>query len=157
MSERMKLLKCLDAAEFALYETRLFLDTHPCDEAARSAAEEYARRAKLLRARYEEVYGPLTAASAALVPFAAPLAEKADSGAESGCGCVPEPVPAAEKCRPCTAGALPESAAMSGRAGTNRGAVRGAVGGVRTNGCEQSCCAWLRGPWPWEYVAEGRR
>lgn len=49
------------AADFATYETRLYLDTHPCDEAAMDAMCKYAEKAKSLRCEYEKLYGPLTA------------------------------------------------------------------------------------------------
>jgi len=76
MTERMKLLKCLAAADFAVYEVRLFLDTHPTDPCACKAAAEYEQRAALLRERYEQQYGPLTIASAAMM-----------CKADDDCGC----------------------------------------------------------------------
>jgi len=61
MADRHSLLCCLMAADFAAHETRLYLDTHPCDEAAMSAMKEYAAQAAALREEYERSYGPLTA------------------------------------------------------------------------------------------------
>jgi len=63
MSDRHSLLCCLMAADFALHETRLYLDTHPCDEAAKAALKEYSAQAARLREEYERSYGPVTAQS----------------------------------------------------------------------------------------------
>ena len=60
MNERDKLLEMLSAAEFACWEMHLFLDTHPADEKALAAEREYAEKAKLLRAEYEQRFGSLT-------------------------------------------------------------------------------------------------
>lgn len=85
MTERMKLLKCLAAADFAVYDTRLYLDTHPCDGAAKAAFCQYAERAKCLRRRYEELYGPLTVAAAA--ELACENGEVRESDCECSCKC----------------------------------------------------------------------
>lgn len=63
MADRHSLLCCLMAADFAVHETRLYLDTHPCDDAARSALAEYIAQAAHLRAEYERSYGLITANS----------------------------------------------------------------------------------------------
>ena len=63
MADRHTLLCCLMAADFALHETRLYLDTHPCDEAAMAAFAEYKAQADRLREEYESSYGPITAAA----------------------------------------------------------------------------------------------
>lgn len=63
MADRHSLLCCLMAADFAVHETRLYLDTHPCDEAAMEALREYSAQAARLREEYEKHYGPVTAAS----------------------------------------------------------------------------------------------
>lgn len=58
--ERDKLLKQIMAADFAMHETALFLDTHP---SCRRALEYYGKmRAKReeLAAAYRRQYGPLT-------------------------------------------------------------------------------------------------
>jgi len=60
MADRHSLLCCLMAADFAAHETRLFLDTHPGDEEATKAMNEYAAQAARLRQEYERNYGPLT-------------------------------------------------------------------------------------------------
>lgn len=61
MGDRHSLLCCLMAADFAAHETRLFLDTHPCDTEAMKAMAEYSAQAAALREEYERLYGPLTA------------------------------------------------------------------------------------------------
>ncbi len=61
MADRHALMCCLMAADFAVHETRLYLDTHPCDEAAMAALEDYIAQASRLRAEYESTFGPLTA------------------------------------------------------------------------------------------------
>lgn len=63
MADRHSLLCCLMAADFAVHETRLFLDTHPCDEAALNAMKEYSAQAARLREEYESKFGPVTALS----------------------------------------------------------------------------------------------
>ena len=60
MDDRQKLLRCLSAAQFAYWDTRLFLDTHPTDAQALAAVREYAEKARVLRERYESMYGSLT-------------------------------------------------------------------------------------------------
>ena len=60
MNERTKLLECLSAAEFAAWEMRLYLDTHPDDKKALAAGRDYARRAAALREEYEKRFGSLT-------------------------------------------------------------------------------------------------
>lgn len=61
MNDKCKLLECLSAAEFAAWEIRLFLDTHPDDKQALAAGNEYSGRADVLRREYEKRYGALTA------------------------------------------------------------------------------------------------
>ena len=60
MDNRSTLLKEIQAEDFALYETALYLNGHPtCKE----ALDYYCQRkaaATALRNRYEELYGPLT-------------------------------------------------------------------------------------------------
>ena len=60
MNEKEMLLKKIQAEDFAVYETVLFLDTHPkCQEAM-----EYFEKMKELRntalEEYARLYGPLT-------------------------------------------------------------------------------------------------
>lgn len=63
MADRHNLLCCLMAADFAVHETRLYLDTHPCCEAAMNALRDYTAQAARLREEYERLYGPITAES----------------------------------------------------------------------------------------------
>ena len=60
MTERAKLLEVLSAADFACWETHLFLDTHPDCEAALAAEKEYAEKADMLRDEFEQRFGSLT-------------------------------------------------------------------------------------------------
>ncbi len=60
MREREKLLKELSAAQFAAWETHLFLDTHPCDTAAMQSLAMYQQQALKLREQFEKRFGPLT-------------------------------------------------------------------------------------------------
>lgn len=53
------MLKRLSAAQFALWETHIFLDTHPYDAAALSAKKKYLRKYETALAEYKEKYGPL--------------------------------------------------------------------------------------------------
>jgi len=60
MNDQKKLKKMIETYSFVLYETVLYLDTHPD---CRSALRHYAKyREKLLEAMrmYEAEYGPLT-------------------------------------------------------------------------------------------------
>lgn len=60
MDERSALLKEIQAEDFALYETALYLNGHPT---CQSALDYYCQRKKLslaLREQYESLYGPLT-------------------------------------------------------------------------------------------------
>lgn len=60
MNELEKLLRRLSAAQFALWELHLYLDTHPCDRAASRMCEKYSSEAASLKAQFEERYGPLS-------------------------------------------------------------------------------------------------
>ncbi len=60
MNDQKKLQKMIETYSFVLYETALYLDTHPD---CRTALRHYAKyREKLLEAMrmYEEKYGPIT-------------------------------------------------------------------------------------------------
>ncbi len=61
MSNRQKWLKKLSGAQFAAFETRLYLDTHPEDQAAFSRLESYQKQANQYKREFEEQFGPLTA------------------------------------------------------------------------------------------------
>ena len=41
MNRELKLKKYIDSLDFAIYETVLFLDTHPCDTKALTLLEKY--------------------------------------------------------------------------------------------------------------------
>jgi len=55
-----KLLMRLSSAGFAMYELRLFLDTHPDNKEARTMLEKYQSKYEALKAEYEQEYGALT-------------------------------------------------------------------------------------------------
>lgn len=59
MDNRTMLLKCLSAARFACVETRLYLDTHPCDQEAAEALARYTKQAQELESRFEQCFGPI--------------------------------------------------------------------------------------------------
>ena len=54
------LLKKLSAAEFALWDLHLYLDTHPGDLAAVGLYNKYHKKYMLLRDEYESVCGKLS-------------------------------------------------------------------------------------------------
>ena len=58
--DRHALLNTLRAEDFVVYETALYLNTHPCDKAALEYYKEHLECAAKLRAEYESQYGPLT-------------------------------------------------------------------------------------------------
>lgn len=60
MNERDMLLRKLSSAQFAAWELKMFLDTHPCDQRARISAQKYQDLRERLTKEYEEKYGPLT-------------------------------------------------------------------------------------------------
>ena len=62
MSKKDKLLRSLSAAQFALWELHLYLDTHPADLTAVSMHSQYELKFNNLKTEYEELYGPLTPA-----------------------------------------------------------------------------------------------
>ena len=61
MKEREELLKKLSAAQFAFWETSVFLDTHKNDKEALIAREEYKTLAEKLRKEFEIGLAMLTA------------------------------------------------------------------------------------------------
>lgn len=61
MSEKMELLRKIDAYSFAAYEWRLYLDTHPMDTDAIAMFHKMANAAKEYKEKFESTYGPLTA------------------------------------------------------------------------------------------------
>lgn len=59
---RRKLLNELKSYDFILTEFNLYLDSHPTDKKALKMHCEATEKAKALRTRYTQAYGPLTAA-----------------------------------------------------------------------------------------------
>ena len=57
---RSDLLHRIQAEDFALYEVALYLDGHPKNKRALSYYEEHRKIAAMLRAEYEQKYGPLS-------------------------------------------------------------------------------------------------
>ncbi len=55
-----KLLKRLSAAQFAMYELRLFLDTHKDNKEALQMYDKYQSKYDVLKKEYEQQFGPLT-------------------------------------------------------------------------------------------------
>ncbi|HZJ77865.1 MAG TPA: spore coat protein CotJB [Clostridia bacterium] len=63
MSQREKMMKKLSAAQFALFEIHLYLDTHPDDLQMLSLHRKYQSKYMLIKKEFEEKYGPLTPAN----------------------------------------------------------------------------------------------
>ena len=62
-NDRIKALRRLQAAKFALHDAALYLDSHPeCQEGLRYFREKRELVEKLTK-EYEKEYGPLTAAA----------------------------------------------------------------------------------------------
>ena len=59
--ERQQMLDSLRAAQFAIHEKVIYLDTHPNDTEALKKFDAYRLRYKELSKQYEREYGPLTA------------------------------------------------------------------------------------------------
>ena len=66
MNEREMLLRRLSGAQFAMWETHMFLDTHPHDENALKALNKYKEKYEKVLHEYEKKYGPLTARAGAV-------------------------------------------------------------------------------------------
>ncbi|MBQ8403625.1 MAG: spore coat protein CotJB [Clostridia bacterium] len=60
LNERDNLLRKIQAEDFALYETVLFLDGHPHDEAALAFYSAHRDTLEKLKREYTKKYGPLT-------------------------------------------------------------------------------------------------
>jgi spore coat protein JB len=60
LNERDKLLRKIQSEDFALYESVLFLDGHPRDEAALSFYNAHRDTLEKLKLEYTQKYGPLT-------------------------------------------------------------------------------------------------
>lgn len=63
MNQRENLLKKLSAEQLALWDTDLFLDTHPENQMALNARRGYAENTSTLIQEYTERFGMLTHAS----------------------------------------------------------------------------------------------
>lgn len=61
MNDREKLVLRLSAAQFACWETRVYLDTHPDDTAAYAMLKKYEAVAVALKEEFVSLYGPLYA------------------------------------------------------------------------------------------------
>lgn len=59
MTDRQRLLRQIQMADFALFETALFLDSHKNDREALSYFQRKRELSKKLREEYAEKYGPL--------------------------------------------------------------------------------------------------
>lgn len=59
MSERIALLRQIQAVEFAALELNLYLDTHRDDQRAIMEYNQYASQLAMLKQQYEMQYGPL--------------------------------------------------------------------------------------------------
>lgn len=59
MTERDILLKKLSSVAFAMFEIRLFLDTHPDSTEAKGRLDSMEETYMQLRTQFEEMYGPL--------------------------------------------------------------------------------------------------
>ena len=60
MNEKEMLLKKIQAEDFALYETVLFLDTHPDDREAFEMYQTFLVLKREARERYVKMCGPIT-------------------------------------------------------------------------------------------------
>ena len=58
MNKKCRLKRYIDALDFAIYETILFLDTHPNDRKAQAAFNEYKQRRAAAIKEYEAAFGP---------------------------------------------------------------------------------------------------
>lgn len=59
MNEQRKLYRMIQQVSFVLYETGLYLDTHPNCRQALAYFQRYNTRLRELTERYESRYGPL--------------------------------------------------------------------------------------------------
>lgn len=58
--KKEKLLRRVSALQFATYELRLFLDTHPDNKEALEMMNSYKKKYEAVKAEYEKEFGPLT-------------------------------------------------------------------------------------------------
>ncbi len=57
---RENLLKEIMSSDFTCIDLNLYLDTHPCDQRALMLYNTNVQKSKMLREKYERMYGPLT-------------------------------------------------------------------------------------------------
>ncbi len=57
---KKKLLQRVSALGFAMYECRLFCDTHPDDAEALQLLKSYKKKYEAVKDEYEKQFGPLT-------------------------------------------------------------------------------------------------
>lgn len=60
MEEKQQLMKNLQTADFALFDTVLYLDTHPTDQSALNYYDKLKQASQSLREEYVSKFGPLT-------------------------------------------------------------------------------------------------
>ena len=60
-SEKEMLMRRMSAAQFAEWETHIYLDTHPNDDSAMDAHDKYGKKYEMLKKEYESKYGPVDA------------------------------------------------------------------------------------------------
>lgn len=58
--KKEKLLRRLSSMQFAMWEMRIFLDTHPNDRKAQAMFNEYKEKFEILSEEFEKEFGPLT-------------------------------------------------------------------------------------------------
>lgn len=66
---RQKMLDEVMAADFALVDLQLYLNTHPNDQRALCIYMNQAIRAKCLRCNFEKNFGPITATESRSYPW----------------------------------------------------------------------------------------
>ena len=59
-SPREMMLKQVNETGFAVVDSNLYLDTHPCDEKALDYYKEHVAKRRQLMQEYAQAYGPLT-------------------------------------------------------------------------------------------------
>jgi len=59
MNDREMLLRRLSSSQFAAWEMKMYLDTHPSDEKALISLKKYQLQTDKLMQEFEEKYGPL--------------------------------------------------------------------------------------------------
>lgn len=62
-NDKSRMLRRIDAVDFAIYEMTLYLDTHPGDTRALKTLEQYRTRRSELIGEYEMRFGPYVVTS----------------------------------------------------------------------------------------------